>query len=329
MEKQAVVLGDGTDADVVAFAEDELEAAVQVFHVRGGRVRGQRGWVVEKRSRTPPRGWSSTSCSRSTAASRPARRVPREVLVPALPPDAEAARAAGSAGCAGPRVDLRVPQRGDKRALMETVAPQRRAGAGAAQDRARRRPDRPQPGAAGDAGGPRAATTRRCGSSATTSPTSRAPTWSRRWWSSRTGWPRKSEYRRFIVRGDGRRCSGAVRTDDTAAMHEVLTRRFRRYLDERERPARGIGSGDRVDDRDEPSAPATVRRASGPAGSTRTPAGRASSPTRRTSSSSTAARRRSRGRAPRWPSSASTTSPLVRAGQAAGGGLAARRGRTR
>ena len=48
MEKQAVVLGDGTDADVVAFADDELEAAVQVFHVRGGRVRGQRGWIVEK-----------------------------------------------------------------------------------------------------------------------------------------------------------------------------------------------------------------------------------------------------------------------------------------
>ena len=48
MEKQAVVLADGTDADVVAFAEDELEAAVQVFYVRGGRVRGQRGWVVDK-----------------------------------------------------------------------------------------------------------------------------------------------------------------------------------------------------------------------------------------------------------------------------------------
>src|SRR6476659_2268609 len=50
LEKQAVVLGDGTDADVVAFAADELEAAVQVFHVRGGRVRGQRGWIVEKSS---------------------------------------------------------------------------------------------------------------------------------------------------------------------------------------------------------------------------------------------------------------------------------------
>lgn len=48
MEKQAVVLGDGTDADVIAFADDELAAAVQVFHIRGGRVRGQRGWVIDK-----------------------------------------------------------------------------------------------------------------------------------------------------------------------------------------------------------------------------------------------------------------------------------------
>src|SRR6202030_3352502 len=48
IEKQAVVLGDGTDCDVIALAEDQLEAAVQVFYVRGGRVRGQRGWVVDK-----------------------------------------------------------------------------------------------------------------------------------------------------------------------------------------------------------------------------------------------------------------------------------------
>ena len=48
LEKSAVVLPDATDADVFALAEDELEVAVQVFHVRGGRMRGQRGWVVEK-----------------------------------------------------------------------------------------------------------------------------------------------------------------------------------------------------------------------------------------------------------------------------------------
>ena len=68
MEKQAVVLGDGTDADVVAFAQDDLEAAVQVFHVRGGRVRGQRGWVIDKvDAGRAPAAWSSSSSPSSTA----------------------------------------------------------------------------------------------------------------------------------------------------------------------------------------------------------------------------------------------------------------------
>ena len=48
LEKQAVVLGDGSDVDVIALAEDPLEVAVQIFYVRGGRIRGQRGWVADR-----------------------------------------------------------------------------------------------------------------------------------------------------------------------------------------------------------------------------------------------------------------------------------------
>ncbi|HEY4022208.1 MAG TPA: excinuclease ABC subunit UvrC [Pseudonocardiaceae bacterium] len=131
MEKQAVVLGDGTDADVVAFATDELAAAVQVFHVRGGRVRGQRGWVIEKgeESDIPSLvgqflsqfyGEQADQAEQSDdgGAGSP---VPREVLVPELPEDADAVTE-WLCTLRGSRVDLRVPQRGDKRALMETVA---------------------------------------------------------------------------------------------------------------------------------------------------------------------------------------------------------------
>ena len=154
LEKQAVVLGDGTDADLVAFAGDDLEAAVQVFHVRGGRVRGQRGWVVEKAGEVVESGLGSDSGSTTdpggaaaidaggdaalvsqfltqfygeqaalsaTTDEGAATAVPREVLVPVLPPGAEEITAWLSE-LRGSSVKLRVPQRGDKKALAETVA---------------------------------------------------------------------------------------------------------------------------------------------------------------------------------------------------------------
>src|SRR5436305_1247514 len=92
IEKQAVVLGDGTDCDVIALAEDQLEAAVQVFYVRGGRVRGQRGWVLDKIEEVTPAGLVEQFLGQVYADSPAGTEavnagIPREVLVPELPPE--------------------------------------------------------------------------------------------------------------------------------------------------------------------------------------------------------------------------------------------------
>ncbi|HZE64994.1 MAG TPA: excinuclease ABC subunit UvrC, partial [Sporichthyaceae bacterium] len=122
LEKNAVVLGDGTDADVIALADDALEAAIQVFHVRDGRVRGRRGFVVDKVEDVTTGELIEHFVQQLYGdAVQGAQAVPREVLVPVLPADADALTE-WLETTRGTRVTLRVPQRGDKKALMETVA---------------------------------------------------------------------------------------------------------------------------------------------------------------------------------------------------------------
>jgi excinuclease ABC subunit C len=235
MEKQSVVLGDGTDADVVAFAEDPLEAAVQVFYVRGGRIRGQRGWVVDKvedlttgdlvehfiqqvygGSATEPgdAGWGDS--------------VPREVLVPAMPPDAEAVQE-WLTYLRGSHVDLRVPQRGDKRALMETVA--RNAGQALALHKTRRGSDLTSRSVAlqelQDALGLDEAPLRiECYDVSHLQESDVVASMV----VFEDGLARKSEYRRYVIKGQaGKAGSGG----DVASIHEVISRRFRRYVEER------------------------------------------------------------------------------------------------
>ncbi|MBP2703469.1 excinuclease ABC subunit UvrC [Microbispora sp. RL4-1S] len=218
LEKQTVVLGDDTDCDVVALAEDPLEAAVQVFYVRGGRIRGQRGWVVDKVEDATPGELVEHFLLQMYGEAA----IPREILVPALPPELDAVIELLSEG-RGARVDLRVPQRGDKKSLMETV--ERNAKESLAQHKLRRASDLTTRSRAlqeiADALDLDQAPLRvECydvshiqGSNVVASMVV-----------FEDGLARKSEYRRFSVRSD---------EGDVASIYEVICRRFRRYLEER------------------------------------------------------------------------------------------------
>jgi len=224
-ERNAVVLAEGTDADVFALHEDELEAAVQVFHVRGGRIRGQRGWVVEKveDSTTPELVEHLLQQVYGEEAGLQGR-LPREVLVPAEPSNAEEL-AQWLSGLRGARVDVRVPQRGDKAALMSTVRENaehalklhksRRAG-----DLTMRSQALQELQEALDL--PVALLRIECFDISHVQGTNVVGSMV----VVEDGLPKKSDYRKFAV-------TGAAATDDTAAMHDVLTRRFRHYLDEK------------------------------------------------------------------------------------------------
>ncbi len=243
MEQNAIAFTDGTDADVIALAEDPLEVAVQIFHVRGGRVRGERGWVADR----VDEGGTDVLVEQfllqlyaeadSMTPDRDA--VPREILVPVLPSSAESltellSEARGSA------VSIRVPQRGDKRALMETVA--RNAGQALIRHKTTRAGDLSTRNRALEEIQealelPTAPLRMECFDISNLQGTEVVASMV----VFEDGLPRKSEYRRFVIRGvDGQ--------NDVAAMHEVITRRFRRLIDDRSAMTASNGGGAGTDE---------------------------------------------------------------------------------
>jgi excinuclease ABC subunit C len=241
LEKQTVVFGDGTDADVVAFADDDLEAAVQVFHVRGGRVRGQRGWIVEKPGEPGESGqeqlveqfltqFYGDQAELGDAADEATNPVPRQVLVPCLPDNADQL-ATWLSQLRGSHVSLRVPQRGDKRALAETV--QRNAKDALAQHKLKRAGDFNARSEAlqsiqdflGLADAPLRIECIDISHVQGTDVVASLVVFE-------DGLPRKSDYRHYAIR----EAAGDGRSDDVASIAEVTRRRFQRHVADAQRP---------------------------------------------------------------------------------------------
>ena len=224
IEKQMIVAERDEELDVIGIADDELEAAIQIFFVRNGRVVGRRGSIVDK-VEDLSRAELVTRVVEQTYGDGPAMGVPKLVVVPDVPPDA-AALEEWLTERRGSRVEVRLPQRGDKRELLEMVTQNAR------EDFLRHRMKR-----ASDhntrsraltelqdlLGLPEAPLRIECFDMAHLQGTDYVGSMV----VLEDGLPSKREYRRFKVRD-------VPGNDDYAAMEEVLTRRLQAYIDERD-----------------------------------------------------------------------------------------------
>ena len=222
LAKNAVVLSMNADCDIFALHLDELEAAVQVFHVRGGRIRGERGWIVERLEGTT-RGELTSDYLRQAYGDVDPQAVPPEVLVDVGPDDPETMGDWLRERRGGKRVTLRVPERGEKKSLLDTV--RQNAEQSLVLHRTRRASD---------------LTTRsealrevhevlgldepplriECIDNSHTQGQDVVGSLI----VFEDGLPKKRDYRHFSVRGEAAR-------DDTSAMYDVVSRRFSRYLE--------------------------------------------------------------------------------------------------
>ncbi len=226
IEKQQIVAERSEDLDVVGIADDELEAAVQVFFVRKGRVVGRKGFIVDKVEDTDAHGLVDKILE-GLYADEPPLGIPKAVLVPAEPAEPEL-HEWWLGEQRGTKVEIRVPQRGDKKSLLDTVT--RNAQEEFTRHRLKRASDHNARAQAlnelrDHLGLPEAPLRIECfdmshiqgsdyvGSMVVVE----------------DGLPKKSDYRRFKIKT-------VAGNDDFAAMEEVLTRRFSAYLEDVAKP---------------------------------------------------------------------------------------------
>ena len=229
IERQQMVADRNEDLDVVGIADDDLEAAVQVFYVRRGRVVGRKGFVVDKVEDLTPPGLVARVLE-GLYGEEPPQGVPKQVLVPVGPDETELYEEWLTL-MRGSRVAVRVPQRGDKRALQETVT--RNAKEEFTRHRLRRAADHNSRARAlnelqDHLGLPEAPLRIECYDMSHIQGTDYVGSMV----VMEDGLPKKSDYRRFKVKG-------VAGNDDFAAMEEVLTRRLTAYLEDRDRPPTG------------------------------------------------------------------------------------------
>lgn len=224
LDRNAVVLSPGTNVDIFSLVDEDMEAAAHVFHVRDGRITGERGWVVDKPEPLDVPQMVAQLIQEAYAAAD-AEEVPPEILVPQQPDTADALRE-WLRGIRSARVEIRVPARGKKAELAGTGL--QNAKHVLQQHRLKRASDLTTRSAAlqelqdaiGMVDAPLRIESYDISHTGGTNQVGSMVVFE-------DGLPRKNEYRQFSI-ADG--------TDDTAAMREVLTRRFTRYLEESKLP---------------------------------------------------------------------------------------------
>ena len=224
LESQEMVLSRPEDLDVVGMADDDLEAAFQVFVVRGGRVLGRRGWVVDRVEDLDRAGLVGSFLQQLYMERED---VPRRILVPVEPTDREILEAWLS-GRRGANVTIAVPARGSKRRLQEVVS--RNAADAFHRHKLRRASDfgarsRALSELADQLGLEQAPLRIECYDISNLGTTDKVGSMV----VFEDGLPKRSDYRRFAIKG-------IAGQDDVGSMEEMLRRRFSRYLKEKDDP---------------------------------------------------------------------------------------------